>query len=106
MIAKYVAVDDTQKQIDNLSKELTAQQTYTSEKTFALEQKLSLTKIEDEAMSRLGMQRPDKTQIIYVDIKKNDCTEVTAKEVEGAKNKIERGLKNAHQTIINIFTLR
>ncbi len=106
MISKYVAVDDTKNEIDELNKELARQQTYTSEKTFELEQKVSLTKIEEEAMSRLGMQRPDKTQTIYVDIKKNDCTEVTAKEVEGAKNKLSNALKNTKQTIINIFTLR
>lgn len=106
MISKYVAVDDTGKRIKELEKELNAQQTYASEKAFELEQKVSLTAIEEAAMTRLGMQRPDKTQTIYVDIKKDDYTERTAQEVEGVRNKVGSALKNAKQTLINIFALK
>lgn len=105
LVSKNVAVSDTSKEIENLQAELAAQQTYTSEKTFELEQKIGLTSIEETAMTKLGMQRPDKTQVIYVDIKKDDCTERTVKEVEGLKNNLTQSLKKAKQTIINIFTL-
>ncbi len=106
LIAKTVAVSDTEKRIRDLTEELSVQQTYTSEKTFELEQKVSLTAIEDAAMARLGMQRPDKTQVVYLDIEKDDYTERTVQEVEGIGNKVGTSLKNAKQTIINIFTLK
>lgn len=105
LVSKNVAVSDTGKEIESLQAELAAQQTYTSEKTFELEQKIGLTTIEETAMTKLGMQRPDKTQVIYVDIKKDDYTERTVKEVEGLKNNLTQSLKKAKQTIINIFTL-
>ena len=106
LIAKTVAVSDTEKKISELTEELSVQQTYTSEKTFELEQKVSLTAIEEAAMTRLGMQRPDKTQVVYLDIEKDDYTERTAGEVEGIRNKVGTSLKNTKQTIINIFTLK
>lgn len=106
LVSKNVAVSDTKKEIASLKEELAAQQTYTSEKTFELEQKIGLTTIEERAMTKLGMQRPDKTQVIYVDVKKDDCTERTSGEVEGLRNNLSESVKNTKQKIINIFTLK
>ena len=104
MVLKFVAVEETNKRIKDLNKELAAQQTYTSEKTFALEQLVSLSAIEDAAMTRLGMQRPDKTQIVYVDIKKNDKTDIVCSEVEGTKNRVESKMKNLFKLSKGIFS--
>lgn len=106
MVAKYVSVDDTKNHIKDLQKELADSQKYTSEKTFELERTVSLTSIEEAASSRLDMGRPDKTQIIYVEVKKDDKIDLTSKDVEGAKNRINDCVKESSQKIKNIFTIK
>ena len=39
-----------------------------------------LSKIEQEATTRLGMKLPEKHQVVYLDVKKDDMTDKTADE--------------------------
>ncbi|MCH5185869.1 MAG: hypothetical protein J1F64_07070 [Oscillospiraceae bacterium] len=103
MISRYIELDGTKKRIEALEKELKSAEAYTSQKTFELEQCVDLTRIEEEATMRLNMQRPEKYQIIYLNMKKEDTTEVTADEVEGVKNNISAKAEELKNNISGIF---
>lgn len=51
----------------------------------------------------MGMQRPEKYQTIYVNVKQDDMTEKTAGEVEGFGHGIVSVLKKIGGNIVTIF---
>ena len=105
MISKFVTVHETQQQIAMLQKNLADLESITSQKIFNLEQSIDLTELETEATTRLGMQRPEKYQTIYVDVKQEDVTEMTAGEVEGVNKRIGRMFKSIGSNIVELFSI-
>ena len=85
MISRNVAVYESRNEVEQLQKELNQLKEYSSQKAFELDQNLDLELIEETATKKLNMTRPEKYQIVYVNIKQDDVTEVTAREVEGIK---------------------
>lgn len=85
MISRNVAAYEKKNEVETLQKELNQLKEYSSQKAFELDQNLDLELIEETAKNKLGMTRPEKYQIVYVNIKQDDVTEVTANEVEGIK---------------------
>lgn len=83
MISRNVAVYEGKNEVQDLQKELNTLREYSSQKAFEIDRSLDLESIEKEAEERLNMARPEKYQMVYVNIKQDDVTEVTAKEVEG-----------------------
>lgn len=83
MISRNVAVYEGENELADLQKELSGLKEYSSQKAFELDQSLDLNEIESVAKGRLAMVRPEKYQTVYVNIKQDDVTEVTADEVEG-----------------------
>ncbi len=106
MISKFVTVHETQQKIALLEKDLSNLQSITSQQIFDLEQSVDLTEIEHEATSRLGMQRPEKYQTIYVNVKQDDVTEMTADEVEGLGNRFKVTLKKLGGYIVDFFSIK
>ena len=106
MISKFVAVYDTEQEIASLTKQLEQKQSYTSQKIFEMEQSIDLKEVEKKAGEELGMQRPEKHQVIYVDVKTNDVTEVTASDVEGIKNRSSDFFETLTKNIIGIFSIQ
>ncbi len=105
MISEFVAVNETKQQIASLEKKLADAEAITSQKNYELEKSVDLTKIEEEATTRLGMQRPEKYQTIYVNVKQNDVTEKTASDVEGPINRIGATLKKLGSNIVAFFSI-
>lgn len=83
MISRNVAVYEGKNEVERLQKELNQLKEYSSQKAFELDRSLDLEEIEKMAKTKLGMVRPEKYQTVYVNIKQDDVTEVTANEVEG-----------------------
>ena len=112
MISKFVAVNEMNQQVASLKSQLTTLESATSQMVFDLEQSVDLTKIEKEATTRLGMQRPEKYQTIYVKNmnykhwKKDDMTEKTAGEVEGFGHGIVSVLKKIGGNIVQFFSIK
>lgn len=106
MISEFVAVNETRQQLRELTKELDSQEAVTSQKIFELEQSIDLDEIEKIATTRLGMQRPESYQTIYVNVKSDDVTEATAGEVEGVGNSIAAFFKNIGSYIVNAFSIK
>ncbi len=83
MISRNVAVYESRKNVEDLQKELNSLKEYSSQKAFEIDQNLDLESIEQAAKENLNMVRPEKYQTVYVNIKQEDVTEVTADQVEG-----------------------
>lgn len=83
MISRNVAVYEGKNEVAALQKELNELKEYSSQKAFELDKSLDLEEIEKVAKTKLAMVRPEKYQTVYVNIKQDDVTEVTAGEVEG-----------------------
>lgn len=106
MISKFVTVNETEQEIASLQKQLTELEAATSQMVFDMEQSVDLAEIEKEATNRLGMQRPEKHQMIYVNVKRDDMTEKTADEVEGFGNEVWSALKKFGGNIVEYFSIK
>lgn len=106
MISQFVAVNETEQKIASLEKKLAAAESVTSQMIFDMEQSVDLAEVEKQATTRLGMQRPEKYQTIYVNVKQNDMTEKTAGEVEGVGNRLISALKKTGSHIVNFFSIK
>lgn len=105
MIIQYVTVNETASDLRAAVSEYNFQKSVTAQKSFELEQSIDLSKIEAEATSRLGMQRPEAHQIVYLDVKKSDITTKTAGEVEGFSNRFSNLMSNIKSNIVEFFSI-
>ena len=106
MISEFVTVNETQQKVASLQRELDEIESATSQMVFDMEQSVDLAEIEKQATTRLGMQRPEKYQTIYVNVRQDDYTESTAGEVEGIGNGIMSLLKNIGGNIVQFFSIK
>lgn len=106
MISQFVTVNETEQKIAALRKELNTLEATTSQMVFDMEQSVDLAEIEKQATTRLGMQRPEKYQTVYVNVKQDDYTESTAGEVEGIGNGIMSAIKSAAGHIVQFFSIK
>lgn len=105
MIIQFVEVKETLATLKDVTNTYEFTKAATEQKAFELEQSIDLSKIEEEATSRLGMQRPLSHQIEYIDIPQSDVTEMTAGEVEGFLNRTASLFKSAISNIIDFFSI-
>lgn len=105
MVASFVTVKDTRHQVAMLQSELSDLETVTSQKAFELEKSVNLTQIEEEATSRLGMQRPESYQYVYVNVKQADKIEKTASGEEGLGKNILDAVGRFFGNIVNAFSI-
>ena len=86
MISRNVSAYESKRNVAKLQKELNSLKEYSSQKAFELDKSIDREAVEREAKTRLNMVRPEKYQTVYVNIKQDDVTEVTANEAEGIKS--------------------
>lgn len=106
MISQFVRVSEVNSEVASLQKELTALESQTSQMVYEMERSVDLTEIEKEATTRLGMQRPEKYQMIYVNVKQDDMTDKTAGEVEGLWNRAVSAAKKIGSNIAQFFSIK
>lgn len=105
MISTFVSVHETRADVAALEQELAEEEAITSQKAFDLDHSVDLATIEEEATTRLGMQRPEKYQTVYVNVSREDVTEQTAAEVENAGNTIMGAIKSVIGHIVEFFSI-
>lgn len=105
MIVQFVEVKETIAVMEERQSQYKFEESVTAQKSFELEQSIDLSKIEQEAVNRLGMQRPDRHQIVYIDVPQDDITEKTAGEVEGFGNRFSEIMKSIAGHIIEFFSI-
>ncbi|MCD8390223.1 MAG: hypothetical protein LUD03_00060 [Firmicutes bacterium] len=106
MISQFISVNETRQEIQSLSAALAEEEAITSQKVFELEKSVDLDEIEKIATTRLGMQRPESYQTIYVNVKGSDVTEKTSGEVEGITNRISAFFGGIGSNIVNAFSIK
>ena len=100
MIGKNVTDYEGKLLINQKEKELSELQSYTSQKLFELEKNIDLVSVEEAATSRLGMQRPDKKQMVYVNIKQDDVCDLSANKVEGMAARAREAASDLKQNVL------
>jgi cell division protein FtsL len=106
MISKFVAVHETRNKVAELEEKLKNEEAATSQKNFELEQSVDLSKIEQEATTRLDMQRPEKYQIIYINVPTDDVTDTTAGAVEGVNHSVKGFFNRLVSNIVEFFSIK
>lgn len=105
MIVQFIEVNEVQTMLADVRSEYEFEESLTSQKAFELEQSIDLSKIEQEATARLGMHRPERHQIVYLDVKQSDMTVKTANEVEGFGNRISDMFNTVIGNIVDFFSI-
>lgn len=77
IIEKASTVNDMQNQLTELTEA-------NNQIMLDIERNLDLNKIEEIAINELGMKRPDKYQIVYVNVEQSDYAEVSQSEDESS----------------------
>lgn len=106
MITKYVQLDALDREVKTLSKEVESMRSVTSQKIKEMDQGLDLEYIEEKAIDDLNMQRPEKYQQIYVDVKRDDVTDVTAGDAESFRTIAGEAVGGFVSNIIDRFSIR
>ncbi len=68
--------------VNDMQNELTKLTEANNQMVLDIEKNLDLKKIEEIAINELGMKRPDKYQIVYVNVQQNDYAEVAKAETK------------------------
>ncbi len=105
MVSTFVTVHDTRRDISLLKSQLDEAQTMTSQMAFDLEKSVNLSQIEHEATTRLGMQRPESYQYVYVNVKQADRIEKTASGEEGFGKSVKEAMGKFFGNIVNAFSI-
>lgn len=105
MISKNVQVHETGDKIKQLEDQLAMLESNTSQKMFELEQSVDLNSVEEIASTRLNMQRPEKYQIVYINVPSEDVAQVTADKVEGAGSRVGSMAESVKANFLGIFDL-
>lgn len=105
MISQFVEVNEMQSELSAAKSKFAFEESVTAQKSFELEQSIDLSKIEAEATTRLGMRRPERYQMVYLDVKRDDTTETTADEVEGFGKTVAKGFKQLVSNIVEFFSI-
>ena len=105
MVVQFIKVNETQTALYAAREKYRFEEAVTAQKAFELEQSIDLSKIEQEATTRLGMKLPEKHQVVYLDVKKDDMTDKTADEVEGVTNRFVSGLRYIIGHIVDFFSI-
>lgn len=106
MVSSFVTVHDTRKEVSELESQLKEIRAVTDQKAFDLEHSFDLAEIEAEATTRLGMQRPEKYQYVYINVKKEDVIEKAAASGDGLIWHIGRALGSAWSNIVEFFSIK
>ena len=84
LLFRYACITEMTARLAKLKEEYNKAQSVVVAKEFEMEQNIDLRKVEEIATTELGMQRPEKHQIVYIDMKNSDYTESTVvKEDKG-----------------------
>ena len=106
MISEFVTVNEKRNVIAKLEDKLENAESATSQKMFELERSVDLSEIEQEATTRLDMQRPEKYQIIYISVPTDDVTHTTADSVESVDNSLKNFFSKITSDIIEFFSIK
>ena len=92
MLLRYVAITEASSNVDRLKKELANLQSANQHMQVQIDGSVDLKKVEEVAINKLGMRRPEKYQTVYVNLKQTDYAEVVGGKKGKAKTQGNFGL--------------
>lgn len=94
-------IDENFAKVQDLKQEVAEVEKQNAQLEISIENGLNLSNLEQEAKEKLGMQKLNSKQTIYITLPKNDYIEPAAEEVIIEEN--EGGIKGIINAISNIF---
>lgn len=82
MLLRYVAITEASSNVERLKKDYANLQAANQHMQVDIDRSVDLKKVEEIAINKLGMRRPEKYQTVYVNLKQPDYSEV----VDGQKD--------------------
>ncbi len=89
--------------IDNLEKQLALVVDKNKQKEIEINQNLDMKVIEKKAIEKLGMQKPDNSQIVYINVKKGTYSEAVNPKKQSSKEAFS-GVKEILLSIKEYFS--
>ena len=89
-------------QVQKLTAELQNVDSYIVQKECEMEQSLDLKKVEEIATTKLGMQRPEKHQLVYIDMNNKDYAEKSGNDTNSTPGLLAY-ISGGIQSIVEYF---
>ena len=104
IVMREVNIAQESNKVNALTVQLEDARTQNKRATLELESSVDLKRIEQIATEKYGMARPEKNQIVYINVKQNDFTEKVSKKdtVTVVADSVEDGIKN----LFGIFSVQ
>ena len=97
LLGRYSEITEKTARIESLKKEYETVSSQVVAKNFELERNIDLKKIEEIATTKLNMQRPEKHQLVYVNMNNCDYCEVSEESKTGFLATIRAGFGNMEE---------
>ena len=91
MLYRYVHISETGAKINELQKEYSGLTATSQELQTKIDKAIDLDELEKRAQEDLGMVRPDRNQIFYVDMNSDNYGEITASEENSGRLSVASG---------------
>lgn len=92
-IQRFAYLNEIDQEITKIEKQLFLVEASNKQKTLKMEESMDLKKLEEVATSQLGMTKPSKNQVVYVEVTNQDSAEILHLEKkEGIFSKIVHGV--------------
>jgi len=95
LLGRYSEITEKTSRIEHLKKEYETVSSQVVAKSFELERSIDLEKIEEVATTKLNMQRPEKHQLVYVNMNNSDYCEVSEEHKTGFLATMRAGFMSA-----------
>lgn len=102
IMMRYAQISQMNYENNNLSKQYAAMQNENTRLSLEIEKAMSLQSIRDTAENKLNMHAPEKSQIVYISVPKQDVT-ILAEKQEPKLILMMKGIKAGIQKFLNIF---
>ena len=83
LLGRYALITEKTAKIESLKAELEVVNSMVVSEEFKLEKDIDLKKVEEIATGKLGMQRPEKHQLVYISMDNHDWCEVSGEKGAG-----------------------
>lgn len=99
LLGRYSLITEKTAEIEKLKGELEVVNSMVVAEEFELEKNIDLKKVEEVATEKLGMQRPEKHQLVYISMKNCDWCETDGEKSKG----LFAGLASGIYSIMEYF---
>ncbi|MBO4897259.1 MAG: hypothetical protein J5590_03070 [Clostridia bacterium] len=102
LLARYAIITEKTTRLTKLRAEYETANSMVVQKEFDLEREVDLQKIEEIATTKLGMQRPEKNQMVYITMDNSDYTE-KAESVDASRGGFFASVTGGLNNIVEYF---